>query len=48
MLSKVKGLFYGWKMVAAASALRVLGAGLHSYGFTVFFLPVSQDLGLSR
>lgn len=48
MLSKVKGLFYGWKMVAAASALRVLGAGLHSYGFTVFFLPISQDLGLSR
>ena len=35
-------------MVAAASALRVLGSGLHSYGFTVFFLPISQDLGLSR
>jgi len=35
-------------MVAAASALRVLGSGLHSFGFTVFFLPLSQDLGLSR
>jgi MFS family permease len=35
-------------MVAAAAALRVLGSGLHSYGFTVFFLPLSQDLGLSR
>jgi MFS family permease len=35
-------------MVAAASALRVLGAGLHSFGFTVFFLPLSQDLNLSR
>src|ERR1041385_9246946 len=42
------GLFYGWRMVAAASALRVLGAGLHSYGFTVFFLPLSHDLNLNR
>jgi MFS family permease len=45
---KKTGLFYGWRMVAAASALRVLGAGLHSFGFTVFFLPLSQDLKLSR
>jgi MFS family permease len=42
------GLFYGWRMVAAASAVRVLGAGLHSYGFTVFFLPRSQELNPSR
>jgi len=35
-------------MVAASSALRVLGAGLHSFGFTVFFLPLSQDLNLNR
>src|SRR5215813_7593692 len=42
------GLFYGWRMVAVASAVRVLGAGLHSYGFTVFFLPLSQELNLSR
>jgi len=35
-------------MVAACCALRVLGAGLHSFGFTVFFLPLSQDLGLNR
>jgi len=26
----------------------VLGGGLHQYGFTVFFLPVTQDLGLTR
>ena len=48
MLKKLTGLFYGWRMVAANSALRVLGAGLHSYGFTVFFLPISQDLNLNR
>ena len=35
-------------MVAASCALRVLGAGLHSFGFTVFFLPLSQDLNLNR
>jgi MFS family permease len=45
---KLTGLFYGWRMVATACALRVLGAGLHSFGFTVYFLPLSQDLNLSR
>jgi MFS family permease len=48
MLNKLSGLFYGWRMVAASAAVRVLGAGLHSYGFTVFFLPLSQELNLSR
>lgn len=48
MLKTLSGLYYGWRMVGAASALRVLGAGLHSFGFTVFFLPLSQDLNLSR
>jgi MFS family permease len=45
---RLTGLFYGWRMVAAACALRVLGAGLHSFGFTVFFLPLTQDLNLNR
>jgi MFS family permease len=35
-------------MVGLVSALRVLGGGLHNFGFTVFFLPISQDLGLNR
>jgi Sugar phosphate permease len=48
MLNKLTGLFYGWRMVAASAAVRMLGAGLHSYGFTVFFLPLSQELHLSR
>jgi MFS family permease len=47
-LPKSTGLFYGWRMVAAACALRVLGSGLHSFGFTVFFLPLTQDLNLNR
>jgi len=41
-------VYYGWIMVGVVSAMRVLGGGLHGYGFTVFFLPVSQDLGLTR
>ena len=41
-------MFYGWRMVGLVTALRVLGGGLHNYGFTVFFLPLSHDLGLSR
>ncbi|MGH7809743.1 MAG: MFS transporter [Candidatus Binatia bacterium] len=48
MSHKLSGLFYGWRMVAASCALRVVGAGLHSFGFTVFFLPISQDLNLNR
>ncbi len=35
-------------MIAVASALRVLGGGLYYYGFSVFFLPLSQDLQLNR
>ncbi|MGH7927081.1 MAG: MFS transporter [Candidatus Binatia bacterium] len=48
MINKLPDLFYGWRMVGAAAALRVLASGLHSFGFTVFFLPLSQDLNLSR
>jgi sugar phosphate permease len=45
---RVSGLYYGWRMIGVVSALRILGGGLHQYGFTVFFLPVTQDLGLTR
>jgi sugar phosphate permease len=44
----ISGLYYGWRMIGLVSALRILGGGLHQYGFTVFFLPVTQDLGLTR
>jgi hypothetical protein len=39
-------IFYGWRMIGLVSAIRVVGSGLHQYGFTIFFLPISQDLGL--
>ena len=48
MFAKLSNLFYGWRMVAVGSTLRILGGGLYFYGFSVFFLPLSNDLGLSR
>lgn len=41
-------IFYGWRMVGLVSLIRVVGGGLHQFGFTVFFLPISQDLNISR
>jgi hypothetical protein len=35
-------LYYGWRMIELVSGLRILGGGLHQYGFTVFFLLVTQ------
>src|SRR5215510_7443250 len=44
----IGGLFYGWRMVAIGCAMRMLGGGFHPYGFTIFFLPITLELGLSR
>jgi len=41
-------LFYGWWMMARLGVLRSLSGGLHIFGFSVFFLPITRDLGLSR
>jgi MFS family permease len=46
--AQFKGVFYGWWMVAVGCGIRMLGGGFHLYGFTVFFLPITQELGLSR
>ncbi len=35
-------------MIAVGATLRILGGGLYFYGFSVFFLPLSHDLNLSR
>lgn len=45
---RLSDVYFGWRMVAVGSVLRILGGGLYFYGFSVFFLPLSQDLGLSR
>jgi MFS family permease len=48
VFSFLSRIFYDWRMVGLVSAIRIVGGGLHQFGFTVFFLPISQDLGLSR
>ena len=45
---RVHQVFYGWWIVAAGSVINAVGGGVYWYGFTLFFLPVSRDLGLSR
>ncbi len=41
-------LFYGWHMMARVAVLRALSGGLHIFGFSVFFLPITESFGLSR
>ncbi|MFH1381612.1 MAG: MFS transporter [Chloroflexota bacterium] len=40
--------FYGWRIVAASGIASALGSGLCFYGFSVFFLPITESLNLSR
>jgi len=42
------GAFYGWWMVAIAAGIQFLAGGFYQVGFSVYFLPISRDLGLSR
>jgi len=46
--SRLNSLYLGWRMIAVTCAIRVLGGGLHAYGISVFFLPVTQELQLTR
>jgi len=48
IFAKLSELYFGWRMIAVSCAIRVLGGGLHAYGLSVFFLPVTQELGLTR
>lgn len=45
---RLSSLYFGWRMIGLVFGLRILGGGLHQYGFTVFFLPVTRELGLKR
>jgi MFS family permease len=46
--NRLSDIYYGWRMIAVGSVLRILGGGLYFYGFSVYFLPLSQDLNLNR
>jgi MFS family permease len=40
-------MFYGWWIVALGSLLGVVGSGILHHSFTVFFLPLKNDFGVS-
>ncbi len=42
-----KGIFYGWYIVLFGSLIVAVGSGILYHGFTVFFLPLKRDLGVS-
>jgi MFS family permease len=41
-------VFYGWWVVAAGAVISALQDGTYWLGFSVYFLPVTRDFGLSR
>ena len=48
LIHRLRNIFYGWWIVAISFVVHSLGTGLYWLGFSVFFLPISRDLGLSR
>ena len=48
LVSKRKGVFYGWWIVAAGTSLYFLGIGSVFYGFSAFFTPMVAEFGWSR
>ncbi len=45
---RLSGLYYGWRMIGLTALIRTIGGGLHSFGFTVYFLPIQKELGISN
>jgi MFS family permease len=41
-------VFYGWWILALCALINAVGTGIIYHSFTVFFLPLKRDLGVSR
>lgn len=41
-------VFYGWWIVAGASTVMALSAGVNFYGISAFFVPLSEEFGWKR
>ena len=41
-------IFYGWWIVAISIVVDALKHGAVNTGFTIFFIPIQNDLGISR
>ena len=48
LIHRRMNIFYGWWIVAISFVVHSLSTGLYWLGFSVFFLPISRDLDLSR
>jgi len=42
-----KRIFYGWWILGLGSLINAIGIGILYHSFTVFFLPLKRDLGVS-
>ncbi len=40
-------IFHGWWIVAFGAIINAVGMGILFYSFTVFFLPIKRDFGVS-
>ncbi len=45
---RTPNIFYGWWIVASAFTINSLPFGCYWLGFSVFFLPISETLGIGR
>jgi sugar phosphate permease len=48
MKKKIRNVFYGWWIVASGTVLVMFGFGASTYSFGTFFVPISEELRLSR
>jgi MFS family permease len=48
LVTRGQGVFYGWRMVLVSGILNGFGAGVHFYGFSVFFNPMREEFGWTR
>ena len=45
--SRMQGVYYGWYMLVGASLMNAFGGTIVWQGFAVFFIPVSESLGIT-
>ena len=45
--SKLRGVYYGWWVLAASAVLGLFTSGIFAHSNAVFFRPIKQDLNLS-
>jgi sugar phosphate permease len=48
LLQRLRGVYYGWWIVASTFVVNAIGTGVFFLGFSVFFLPIQRDLDISR